>query len=933
MGRPQDVSAATWAVAFDSPDQQIKTMAVYNGKLYAGGMLNTQTNGHLYEFDSHSWIDLQLATEIGNPVDLIESMQVYDGSLFIGVRLHIGTDYFARVYRYDGSEFTLDFSAAGSSNYSGIEDLAIHNGQLYAAEGIPNGAVFQRVSESNWASVGGNITNGYLPRSLASFQGALYRGVGVNQVQRWTGTTWELALDTSTQFGITSSSIWSLAASDDTLFAGLVQATYVAYTRIPEFDGTNWSIGTSVTGCTVKLAAIGHQVWAGTWNGKVYWNNGTWHEYGSIGVYAFDFAEYDGAIYAAGSNGTIFRADKPADPVISGRVTDAYGDPVSGVKVTITEGASTTTGADGTFRFKGLAAGDYTLTPTKDSKTFFPESKQVQLTTTDRAGVDFDAFPVPELIDLSIGLHRDTVSPEERAVYQSILEYFADAVFEMSNGAHQIRNVTIYYVDTPAGSTVNIIWTASGWPHSVASGFKFGGAQVNMYDTASFKDCEGISEVNYLANIERAGYTLAHEWGHYYYGLYDEYKASCPSWYDFVVISPHYDDVAVIPSIMSVQSLAVGGNYSWLNFSTLKNIRIAGEKKTAQDRVYGLSGWDTVTSPHDPLQKIALLVEKTRTFYPVLVPVAPQGDRDPSLELSLVSREFAHSKLNPIWEYPSGMMTAEDSATPYTAFINAMDSENVTYPKPLAISAQVNGVDPLTGVGVTATFTAPDLTTGSVLLADDGLAPDSIARDGVYSGLIPYTQNGDYTIDVSFDNDAGEAELTQLSAAHSVGPNGETWVPEFIHVSELFNVSSSLVVSVSGVVDDDHGDVPAAATLLATDNSGVWGRIDRVGDVDVFQVMPDVDGEVSVRLTSLGQGMLPHVEIIAADGTTRLGVVDFVPNPVTYFNVQVPAAAGVPFFVAVSHSELAASGIYMISAGEWLDSDRQVSTMYIPLIR
>ena len=70
-----------------------------------------------------------------------------------------------------------------------------------------------------------------------------------------------------------------------------------------------------------------------------------------------------------------------------------------------------------------------------------------------RVFVPGDIAPIDYLqnrhpVDLSICMYRgdlDGAGSEKRARYETILKYFADAVFEMSNGAHIVRYITINY--------------------------------------------------------------------------------------------------------------------------------------------------------------------------------------------------------------------------------------------------------------------------------------------------------------------------------------------------------------------------------------------------------------------------------------------------------------------------------------------------------
>ncbi|GEM_PF-637282 len=112
---------------------------------------------------------------------------------------------------------------------------------------------------------------------------------------------------------------------------------------------------------------------------------------------------------------------------ISGAILDQNGQPVAGVSVNAGAGLDTTTAADGSYAFAGLAAGEYTLTPSLPDCpdcTFTPANRQVNLTLADVSGQDFSvlfslvisgcvadqyASPLPGvLITLSSGLTTTT---------------------------------------------------------------------------------------------------------------------------------------------------------------------------------------------------------------------------------------------------------------------------------------------------------------------------------------------------------------------------------------------------------------------------------------------------------------------------------------------------------------------------------------------
>lgn len=81
---------------------------------------------------------------------------------------------------------------------------------------------------------------------------------------------------------------------------------------------------------------------------------------------------------------------------ISGQVTlDVNNAPLYGVTLTLTKPdnstATATTDASGDYSFTGLAAGSYTVAPSKTNYSFSPPSQNVSLSTTDQAGVNFSA--------------------------------------------------------------------------------------------------------------------------------------------------------------------------------------------------------------------------------------------------------------------------------------------------------------------------------------------------------------------------------------------------------------------------------------------------------------------------------------------------------------------------------------------------------------
>ena len=268
--------------------------------------------------------------------------------------------------------------------------------------------------------------------------------------------------------------------------------------------------------------------------------------------------------------------------------------------------------------------------------------------TTYSAG-ELSSRPLPRatsttaVFDLSISLEEnpqgDDEYPEEptpatddddQNKFEKKIEEFADAVFQMTNGKHKIGKVTIFRDGDQANNT-DVQWkenctdsdptTTAPGPRANPSGFGVAGARIYFCT-----NWEGAPRL--MDTPKGAGFTLAHEWGHYTYGIYDEYVANCGQTPETncVIFFPRSTDTASSPSIMNGQWTAVSGSQDWLEVSTLGVEPYAtqadGDDKNGQARVFGENGWATLT--RDPATDPRNSFLPTRTQYTNLVaPTAP----------------------------------------------------------------------------------------------------------------------------------------------------------------------------------------------------------------------------------------------------------------------------------------------------------------------
>jgi len=354
----------SWQESFNSPTtQQFRIIKEYNGNLYAAGHNNAGIDGRLHRYDGVSWQDMNFNTQVGVIVDTIEYLYVFNNRLYIGARVNISGNCYARVYYYNGTTFTLDISRNGTCGYSGIESFTTHNGGLYASNGSPLGEVYQRINDGNWVTVGSTIEPGSPARALTSYNGSLYAGTGAYgdnaRVWRWTGSNWVLEVDFKTDFGTTHDGIISLATINGMLFAGTAGPDTTGY--VFSYNGTNWTKSFELPGCgSTRLSVIGNILWAGfalpgstTCYGQVYrLENGVWIDSGNLGDAAQSdftfFDEYIGNIYGATlNNGKIFYTtlDTISPKVASHTLQASYkGTGPTSFTVTFSENVSNTGG-------------------------------------------------------------------------------------------------------------------------------------------------------------------------------------------------------------------------------------------------------------------------------------------------------------------------------------------------------------------------------------------------------------------------------------------------------------------------------------------------------------------------------------------------------------------------------------------------------------
>ncbi len=369
-----------------------------------------------------------------------------------------------------------------------------------------------------------------------------------------------------------------------------------------------------------------------------------------------------------------------------------------------------------------------------------PDSTIAQITSGDRA---------VRFIDMTVSYYDSAANANtKRAAIEANLRYFADAVYEMSNGANKLRRIEIHTGGAFA-DRADIVWIATCWPNAHVAGYGKPGLRI--------QHCDDFQGTSFIAN-DRAhingGYTLGHEMGHYFYSIYDEYRGgdATGTWPG----APISGDTPVTNSVMHSQWNAVDGDLQWLNFSTAVN----NTRNTAQQRIYGASIWETLVRPasQDPRDGNRSTAP-TRLFHPELSAVAPAPNQAPRIDLvSPTARTEARNALQFVWVGDSGNL--QQAGTDFVRQFMIDTSANMSATQLASIKAVlknlVNGASAGDMIGV-STFSGSVSVIQAPLIIADQTDRDALksAIDGIAPSSNPAVATGD----------ALEAALTSLNGA------------------------------------------------------------------------------------------------------------------------------------------------------------------------
>jgi len=216
-------------------------------------------------------------------------------------------------------------------------------------------------------------------------------------------------------------------------------------------------------------------------------------------------------------------------------------------------------------------------------------------------------------ITISLDWAPDTVTGAEAnprgmttAEFQTAINGFAQSLFAMTNGLHRLRNVYVFknkaFWDM---ADVRYISTQVGRSAAHVSYWKKKGGHIVMYVYESL-------DAGVYTRDDYPGPVLAHECGHYIYGVYDEYQEAGGKTREQLrtenkLWSPAGDDDGSQASIMNQ-------HVTYPNWFSLDNgYDTDTRKNSAQYRMFGKSIWSTIVS--DPVTDHANARDDQRTWF------------------------------------------------------------------------------------------------------------------------------------------------------------------------------------------------------------------------------------------------------------------------------------------------------------------------------
>lgn len=309
----------------------------------------------------------------------------------------------------------------------------------------------------------------------------------------------------------------------------------------------------------------------------------------------------------------------------------------------------------------------------------------------------------------------------DRAYITSVIRVLAQSIFTMTEGRHKLGNVFVYRNKTFSANVDIQLINSNGRSSANVAGWA-------VRNSSSFNH---LAFENTAESIDALGKVIAHELGHYTYGLLDEYvEAGTP-------LNPA--DPGSPSSVDNAKTTIMNNHMLSVSLSTPADYADPNQRQTAQARVMangpalsGGSAWETLTRPAD--QDPAAARSMGRTFFEAFRGVNPA-----TLQLTKPVTGF-DSKLNVVFA-PSPVfrdVIVVDRSLPAARLAELVQSAKALVAQASANAQYAIVTSPATGAGPLVNYTNSTIEGKQALTAAlEGIQP---ATSGSFDSLAAFTQ-------------------------------------------------------------------------------------------------------------------------------------------------------------------------------------------------
>lgn len=204
--------------------------------------------------------------------------------------------------------------------------------------------------------------------------------------------------------------------------------------------------------------------------------------------------------------------------------------------------------------------------------TLSGQAAQHQLTR-----IDYDPAKNVNVIDLVMSIDWDFDNPpagRDKSFLDGIVKQASQSLFTMTEGRQMLGKVYVYKNSQFMDNT------------DIQYKLADGRANANVAGVSNCKACRILMFAGTNETVDAHGKTVAHEFGHYILGLFDEYREEGGKSTD--ASSPQDGDTP--------RNSIMNDHLSFTNLSTSSDYQDPATSKTAQFRSYGKSAWDMLVS-------------------------------------------------------------------------------------------------------------------------------------------------------------------------------------------------------------------------------------------------------------------------------------------------------------------------------------------------